>query len=66
MFLMLLKPECDWHYAGRGVQLGDGNTAIVWYRPVGSETYRVIYGDLSVEDVLPGDLPEVLDTQSVD
>jgi hypothetical protein len=31
---------------------------IFWYHPEGSEIYRVIYGDLRVEDVAPEDLPE--------
>lgn len=50
--------ESDWHYAGEGVKLGDADTAIFWYRPEGSETYRVISGDLSVKDVAPEDLPK--------
>jgi hypothetical protein len=57
-FVMMMKPENDWHYAGKGVELGDTNTAICWYRPQGSETYRVIYGDLSVKDVAPKNLPK--------
>jgi hypothetical protein len=49
---------CDWHYAGRGVKLGDSEKAVFWYQPKDSNIYRVIYGDLSVEDVLPEDLPK--------
>jgi hypothetical protein len=48
----------DWHYAGRGIKFGDADTAIFWYRPKDSETYRVIYGDLGVEDVAPENLPK--------
>jgi outer membrane lipoprotein-sorting protein len=48
----------DWHYAGSGVKLGDANKAIFWYQPKGSQTYRVIYGDLTVKDVKPEDLPK--------
>jgi hypothetical protein len=55
LFIMGLK---DKHYAGNGVKLGDADKAIFWYRPEGSETYRVIYGDLSVKDVAPESLPE--------
>jgi hypothetical protein len=36
--------------------LGDANTAIFWYKPRKSETYRVIYGDLTTENVDPEDL----------
>jgi len=57
-FLRFFKGEDKWHYAGNGVKLGDADTAIFWYRPEGSETYRVIYGDLRVEDVSPENLPK--------
>jgi hypothetical protein len=32
-------------------------TAIFWYKPKGSQTYKVIYGDLSIKEVAEGDLP---------
>jgi len=48
----------DWHYDGRGVKLGDSETAVFWYQPKDSKTYRVIYGDLWAEDVSPEDLPK--------
>jgi hypothetical protein len=48
----------QWHYAGNGVKLGEADKAIFWYRPEGSETYRVIYGDLSVKDVAQENLPK--------
>jgi len=51
IFLQNFELGDQWHYAGKGVNLGDANTAIFWYQPQGSETYRVIYGDLSVKDV---------------
>jgi hypothetical protein len=57
-FVIMMKPENDWHYAGKSVELGDADTAICWYRPDGSETYRVIYGDLSVKNVAPENLPK--------
>ncbi len=58
LFIRFFKGKGEWHYAGKGVKLGDADTAIFWYRPEGSETYRVIYGDLRVEDVAPENLPE--------
>jgi hypothetical protein len=58
-FLQVMATNgCDWHYAGKGVKLGDAEKAVFWYQPEDSETYRVIYGDLSVEDVPPEDLPK--------
>jgi len=58
VFVTSLPPESDWHYAGENVKFGDADTPIFWYQPEGSETYRVIYGDLSVKDVAPENLPE--------
>ena len=55
LFEMSLK---DKHYAGNGVKLGEADKAIFWYLPEGAETYRVIYGDLSVKDVAAENLPK--------
>ena len=58
LFHQTLESQGEWNYAGAGVKLGDANTAIFWYQPQGSQTYRVIYGDLSVKDVAAEDLPK--------
>ena len=55
LFHMGLK---DKHYAGSGVKVGEADKAVFWYLPDGSDTYRVIYGDLSVKDVVPENLPK--------
>lgn len=47
----------DWHYNGAGVKLGDAGTVIFWYRSQGAQVYRVVYGDLSVRDATPEELP---------
>jgi outer membrane lipoprotein-sorting protein len=52
------KIDRAWHYAGDGVKLGDAEKAIFWYRSRNSETYRVIYGDLSAKKVTPENLPK--------
>jgi outer membrane lipoprotein-sorting protein len=57
-FLQLLETDGKYHYAGKGVKLGDADKAIFWYRPEGSDTYRVIYGDLSVKEVSKENLPK--------
>ena len=54
----VLAKTTDWHYTGKGVKLGDVDTAILWFRLKGSETYRVIYGDLSAKDIRPENLPK--------
>lgn len=58
LFIRFFKGQGEWHYAGTGVKLGDAKKAIFWYQPKGSETWRVIYGDLSVKDVSVENLPE--------
>lgn len=61
LFMRFFKGEGKWYYRGKGVQLGEAQTPIFWYRLKSSATYRVIYGDLHVEDVAPEKLPEPLD-----
>jgi outer membrane lipoprotein-sorting protein len=58
MFVMKLPAESNWRYAGENVQFGDAATPVFWYKPAGSQTYRVIYGDLTVNDVAPENLPD--------
>jgi hypothetical protein len=57
VFIRFFKGQGQWHYAGQGVKLGDADKPIFWYQPQGSQTYRVIYGDLSVKDVASDSLP---------
>ncbi len=56
VFIRFFKGQ--WHYAGKGVKLGDSDTPIFWYQPKDSENYRVIYGDLHVGDVEADKLPK--------
>jgi outer membrane lipoprotein-sorting protein len=58
MFVLKLPAGSNWRYAGEKVKYGDAQTAIFWYRPEGSTTYHVIYGDLTVKDVGPENLPK--------
>jgi outer membrane lipoprotein-sorting protein len=58
LFHQILESQGQWQYNGAGVKLGDAATAIFWYQPAGSQTYRVIYGDLSVKDTAEEDLPK--------
>ena len=58
-FIMKLKPENDIHYTGKGIKRGAADAPVFWYKPDGSETYRVVYADLDVRDVAPEDLPPV-------
>jgi hypothetical protein len=65
LFTRFFKGQGKWYYRGQGVKLGEADKAIFWYRPKDSATYRVIYGDLHVEDVAPANLPEPLDADDV-
>lgn len=59
VFLRFFKGQGQWYYEGQGVKFGDGEKPIFWYQPQNSETWRVIYGDLRVEDVAEENLPEL-------
>jgi len=59
MFHQILETgNSEWSYTGQGVKLGDASKVVFWYKPQGSETYRVIYGDLTVKDVSQENLPK--------
>ncbi len=58
-FIEKLPEGSDYQYVGEDVKFGDANTPVCWWKPKGSQTYRVVYGDLSIRDVEPDDLPEV-------
>ena len=58
MFVTQLPAESNWRYAGENVSFGDPATPVFWYKPTGFKTYRVIYADLSVKDVMPDMLPQ--------
>ncbi len=51
-----LPANSNWHYNGQDTTLGDANAAIFWYKPKDSDIYRVIYGDLTIEDIDPEDI----------
>jgi hypothetical protein len=53
-----MPPDSDALYTGKGVQFGQADKPIFRYRPQGSKTYRVIYGDLTVKDVDPLQIPK--------
>jgi outer membrane lipoprotein-sorting protein len=58
-FIEQLPEGSEWRYVGEDVRLGDANRAVCWWKPAGSSTYRVVYGDLSVRDVAPENLPPI-------
>ena len=59
LFHQIINSRGDqWKYIGAGVKYGDKSKVIFWYQPKVSTNYRVIYGDLHVEDVSPDKLPK--------
>jgi outer membrane lipoprotein-sorting protein len=54
----LPKEESKWRYAGNGVKINTPDTPIFWYRPAGSQMYRVIYADLTVREAAEDQLPK--------
>lgn len=58
VFIRFFNGQGQWHYAGQGIKLGDAETPVFWYKPTGSEKYRMIFGDLHVEDAAPDKLPK--------
>jgi hypothetical protein len=50
----------DFRYAGDGAKLNEANRPVLWYKPKGSQTYHVIYADLTVHgDVAADALPKI-------
>ena len=56
-FLQDQTVKDSFRYLGKGVKLGHKDRIVCWYRLKGAKTYRAVYGDLSVKDVAPEDLP---------
>ncbi len=57
LFLGQMKPENDWHYAGKGVPPAQLDTPIFWWKENGSEYYTVIFADLSIGTLTEKELP---------
>jgi len=53
-----LRPENDWHYAGKDVKLGAPDKPIFWYKPTKNSDYVVLYADLTVKEVSAKDAPK--------
>jgi len=58
LLIQLLGQQGEYHYTGQGVAFGDADTAVLWYRQGDAKTYRVIYGDLHVEELGLDRLPQ--------
>jgi len=56
-FVTQYKENGSWHYAGGGLRRGDKNAPVCWWQPAGSETFRVMFGDLQIRDIPADQLP---------
>ena len=64
-FVMQLPDKSNWEYHGADATFGNPNTPVFWYKPIGLDTYRLVYADMTVEDGVPEtDLPEAPETSS--
>jgi outer membrane lipoprotein-sorting protein len=50
-------PKDQWAYLGDGITLGEKDKIVFWYQDPDSKKYRAIYGDLTVQDIDPKDVP---------
>ena len=50
MFQVIAVGKGEFVYVGEGVKVGDKVTPILWYKAKDAKAYRVIYGDLHVEE----------------
>jgi len=58
IFVGTLPQNSNWRYAGNSVKINTPDTPIFWYRPAGSQMYRVIYADLTVREMAENQLPK--------
>ena len=56
-FLDDARENGTWRYAGGGVRLGDRATPVCWWRPEGSDAFRVVYGDLQIKEATTEPVP---------
>ena len=51
------KVDGTWGYAGQAVMLGRADKIVCWWLDDQTESYKAIFGDLSIEDVTEDQLP---------
>jgi hypothetical protein len=51
----------SFRYVGVGVNLGGADRIVCWYKLKTTDKYRAVFGDLTVRDVAPEDLPLPVD-----
>ena len=56
--------EGTWKYVGKGVKSNDAERIVCWYQLKGSQSYRVVFGDLAVKDMAQDELPLPVGSQN--
>jgi outer membrane lipoprotein-sorting protein len=62
-FILQLPPEAEATYAGKGIKHGAKDTPIFWYKPAGSNRYRVLDAELVFHDRVTA--PQVAGAQRI-
>ena len=52
-FVAKMRPENDWHYAGKDATFGQTGKPIAWWKPAGQSQYRILWADLTLTDGQP-------------
>ena len=52
-------PPDAWRYAGKDIKLGTLKRPILWFKPLKTTAYQVIYADLSIKEVSPEEAPKL-------
>lgn len=58
LFAQQLKAVDNWHYFGQNVKAGEAHKPLCWWKLEHRDIYRVIYGDLTIRDVPPAEVPQ--------
>ena len=57
MFVVHLE-QTEWAWVGGGVSAGEADKPLCWWKDKDTGTYRMVYGDFTVREVEPNDLPD--------
>ena len=58
LFLIRMNNANRWHFASSDIELGQPQ-ALCWWLPNEAEQFRVIFGDLSIRNARPDELPMI-------
>ncbi len=54
-FIGQINESGEFRYTGAGVKVGDASAVVCWWRLAGSETVKVVYGNLTIKEVPASD-----------